>query len=481
MTFRSAPWPARTPSSLIQGQGAARGQRRLQVRADPAVHRARGAAGAASDRGFTVLGFPCNQFGGQEPGTRRGDREFCSATYGVTFPMFEKIEVNGPGRHPIYDELTAVPDADGEAGDIQWNFEKFLLAPGRQRGGAVPADDDARRPRGARRDRGKPAGPAPPGSPLRPPRTAPSAPRAVASPPASRAAPGRDITVHTTRFWPGAHCRACASESNVPGMTTFVLVHGAWGGSYGFRTVRGPLRAAGHEVFTPSLTGIGERAHLASPQVTLTTHVTDVVNTVLYEDLSDIVLLGYSYGGMVVTGALEHIADRVGAPGLPGRVPARRRPVAGRPGPAPAMAERRSGQAANGWCPRWPALRRRRRSRLALRPPLAAPGRLLHRAGPAGRPLEEYPFTRTYIKATAEPHAGRWTAGTRSGRPPTAPSGPGVALPGDRHRPHDPGQEASGARGAAARAHLAAARRTEDILPAEKAGPVQDQNVRPPA
>lgn len=94
-------------------------------------------------------------------------------------------------------------------------------------------------------------------------------------------------------------------------MTTFVLVHGAWGGSYGFRTVRGPLREAGHEVFTPSLTGIGERAHLASPQVNLTTHVTDVVNTILYEDLSDIVLVGYSYGGMVVTGSLEHVADRV--------------------------------------------------------------------------------------------------------------------------------------------------------------------------
>jgi pimeloyl-ACP methyl ester carboxylesterase len=94
-------------------------------------------------------------------------------------------------------------------------------------------------------------------------------------------------------------------------MTTFVLVHGAWGGAHGFKYVRGPLRAAGHDVYTPSLTGIGERAHLASPQVNLTTHVLDVVNTVLYEDLRDIVLLGYSYGGMVVTGALEHIGDRV--------------------------------------------------------------------------------------------------------------------------------------------------------------------------
>jgi glutathione peroxidase len=80
-------------------------------------------------RGFAVVGFPCNQFGGQEPGTADEIAEFCSATYGVSFPMFEKIEVNGPERHPVYQELTAVPDAAGEAGDIQWNFEKFLVRP----------------------------------------------------------------------------------------------------------------------------------------------------------------------------------------------------------------------------------------------------------------------------------------------------------------------------------------------------------------
>jgi len=82
-----------------------------------------------ADRGFSVVGFPCNQFMGQEPGTAEEIEEFCSTTYGVTFPMYEKIEVNGEGRHPIYDELTSVPDADGAAGDVQWNFEKFLLGP----------------------------------------------------------------------------------------------------------------------------------------------------------------------------------------------------------------------------------------------------------------------------------------------------------------------------------------------------------------
>jgi glutathione peroxidase len=80
-----------------------------------------------SGRGFSVLGFPCNQFGGQEPGTAEEIETFCSTNYGVTFPMFEKIEVNGPGRHPIYAELTATADAEGHDGDIRWNFEKFLV------------------------------------------------------------------------------------------------------------------------------------------------------------------------------------------------------------------------------------------------------------------------------------------------------------------------------------------------------------------
>jgi glutathione peroxidase len=81
------------------------------------------------ERGFTVLGVPCNQFGGQEPGTAEEIETFCSMTYGVTFPMLDKIEVNGEGRHPLYSELTATADAEGNAGDIQWNFEKFLITP----------------------------------------------------------------------------------------------------------------------------------------------------------------------------------------------------------------------------------------------------------------------------------------------------------------------------------------------------------------
>jgi glutathione peroxidase len=86
-----------------------------------------------ADKGFAVLGFPCNQFGAQEPGSPDEIASFCETSYGVTFPLFEKIEVNGEARHPLYEELTAHADDEGEAGDIQWNFEKFLIS----RGGEV--------------------------------------------------------------------------------------------------------------------------------------------------------------------------------------------------------------------------------------------------------------------------------------------------------------------------------------------------------
>ncbi|MFJ4966435.1 Hydroperoxy fatty acid reductase gpx2 [Streptomyces sp. ADI96-02] len=81
------------------------------------------------DRGLTVLGVPCNQFAGQEPGSAEEIRTFCSTTYGVSFPLLAKTDVNGADRHPLYAELTKVADADGEAGDVQWNFEKFVISP----------------------------------------------------------------------------------------------------------------------------------------------------------------------------------------------------------------------------------------------------------------------------------------------------------------------------------------------------------------
>ncbi|OZG30865.1 glutathione peroxidase [Williamsia sp. 1138] len=79
------------------------------------------------ERGLTVVGVPCNQFMGQEPGTAEEIETFCSTTYGVTFPLLEKTDVNGADRHPLYAELTQAEDAEGTAGDVQWNFEKFLL------------------------------------------------------------------------------------------------------------------------------------------------------------------------------------------------------------------------------------------------------------------------------------------------------------------------------------------------------------------
>jgi glutathione peroxidase len=81
------------------------------------------------ERGFTVVGFPCNQFLGQEPGSAEEIQTFCSTTYGVSFPLYEKIDVNGDDRHPLYAELTEHADAEGHTGDIRWNFEKFLIGP----------------------------------------------------------------------------------------------------------------------------------------------------------------------------------------------------------------------------------------------------------------------------------------------------------------------------------------------------------------
>ncbi|NDZ17739.1 alpha/beta hydrolase [Variovorax sp. WS11] len=96
-------------------------------------------------------------------------------------------------------------------------------------------------------------------------------------------------------------------------MATFVLVHGGFHGGWAFRRVAKLLRASGHEVYTPTLTGLGERSHLACMPINLDTHIADVANTILWEDLSDVVLLGHSYGGMVITGVAEQLPDRISA------------------------------------------------------------------------------------------------------------------------------------------------------------------------
>lgn len=196
-----------------------------------------------------------------------------------------------------------------------------------------------------------------------------------------------------------------------------MLVHGAWSGAHGFRKVRPLLQAAGHQVFTPSLTGIGERAHLTGPTVDLTTHVLDLINHVLYEDLTDIVLVGFSYGGFVVTGALDHIAGRVAhLVYLDAFVPGDGDTVASLTGlvrddPAALGAE---------WLvppiPRdfddpaeavWANARR-----------TGHPVRCFTEPVRLSRPLEEHAFGLTYIKATGEPRPAAggpfWTAADRA-------------------------------------------------------------------
>ncbi len=94
-------------------------------------------------------------------------------------------------------------------------------------------------------------------------------------------------------------------------MATYILVHGAWSGGWGYKPIARALRAAGHEVYVPTLTGLGEREHLASGAIDLTLHITDVVNMIDYEDLSDVILCGHSYGGMVITGVAAAVGDRI--------------------------------------------------------------------------------------------------------------------------------------------------------------------------
>lgn len=93
--------------------------------------------------------------------------------------------------------------------------------------------------------------------------------------------------------------------------SVFVIVHGAWGGSWAFKKIDSLLTAQGHTVYRPSLTGQGERVHLADSKVNLSTHIHDVVNTILFENLWDVILVGHSYGGMVITGAAEQVAGRI--------------------------------------------------------------------------------------------------------------------------------------------------------------------------
>ncbi len=105
--------------------------------------------------------------------------------------------------------------------------------------------------------------------------------------------------------------RGQAPKTDTPSKPTIVIVHGAWGGAWAFKKVDAMLRQKGFEVYRPQLTGQGDRVHLARPDIGLSTHIDDVVNTILYEDLRDIILVGHSYGGMVISGVAERVPDRI--------------------------------------------------------------------------------------------------------------------------------------------------------------------------
>jgi len=182
-------------------------------------------------------------------------------------------------------------------------------------------------------------------------------------------------------------------------LRSYVLVHGAWSGAFRWKAVRPLLWAAGHEAYSPSLTGLGDRVHLASPETSLDTHVDDVVNLIKFEDLSEIVLVGHSYGGMVVTGVAGAVPERIthliyvdaflprdgqscydlGGGGGPPKDGSWLHPVPGEGG-AGAYPQNQTG---------------------AIRSP--QPVKTLSGKVSLPRPLEELPFSRTYIKATGEP------------------------------------------------------------------------------
>lgn len=188
-------------------------------------------------------------------------------------------------------------------------------------------------------------------------------------------------------------------------MATYVLVHGAWSGAFTWRYVRPLLRAAGHDVHTPTLTGLGERVHLASPGVDLSTHALDLANVMAYEDLEEVILVGYSYGGMVVTHALRHIADRVKhlvyldafVPGdgesLYGMT-GQRSPHAGLFG-SEWLVPHPAGLFGDGGEDAWFDLRR-----------TPHPAGCFEEPARVVRPLEEEAFSRTFIKATVEAGPG---------------------------------------------------------------------------
>jgi pimeloyl-ACP methyl ester carboxylesterase len=181
-------------------------------------------------------------------------------------------------------------------------------------------------------------------------------------------------------------------------MSTYVLVHGAWGGSYGWNKVRPRLQQAGHTVFSPSLTGLGERAHLATPAVNLSTHIQDVCNAIWYEDLSDIILVGHSYGGMVISGVADRLPERIQhLVYLDAFLPADGQSLYDLGGPPPVTADWRVPPLQRNEDPNDPEVQWARQRRVAH------PQATLQEPVKLSVPIESRPFSLTYIVATGRP------------------------------------------------------------------------------
>jgi pimeloyl-ACP methyl ester carboxylesterase len=201
------------------------------------------------------------------------------------------------------------------------------------------------------------------------------------------------------------------SAGNGESMTTFVLVHGAWHGGWCWKYVAQPLRGAGHDVYTPTLTGLGERCHLLTPDVGLETHIQDIVNLFEFEDLRDVVLVGHSYGGMVITGVVDRVPNRVGhLVYLDAYVPGDGQSLLDISGPRPEFGTdwfiepfdtfgvESAGEATLAWL----------ESRLTRQPARAMSDR-----GRLSLGLEEQSFSRTYLLAAGQPRLAFPATATR--------------------------------------------------------------------
>jgi pimeloyl-ACP methyl ester carboxylesterase len=198
----------------------------------------------------------------------------------------------------------------------------------------------------------------------------------------------------------------------MPAMATFVLVHGAYGGAISWRRLAPLLRQRGHEVFAPSLTGLGDRAHLGGPQTDLSTHIQDIAGILEHWDLHEVVLVGHSYGGFVITGVADRVPDRIAhLVYLDALLPRDGESCMDLEG----SEQLRSNPLEDGWLLLFPE-----NPNLPRPPSRGHPLGTLEERLRLSRPIEEHAFTRTYVKAAQppqpppeEPQGNFWSAANR--------------------------------------------------------------------